>query len=88
MSLVIKLLGVVRSKMAEAGLRNGRITHAVGQNAIHRLQIESLYFATATVVAVVIIEATSIEGDVARRVNLIVDIHKDIAANATVVLFL
>ena len=87
-SLVVKLLGVVRSKMAEAGLRKGGIAHAIGQNAIHRLQIESLFFATAAETAVVIIEAPAIEGDVTRRVNFIVDVHENIAADATVVLFL
>ena len=87
-TVVVKLLGVVCSKMAETRLRKGCVAHAVGQNAVDGLQKEGLLFAAAAKTAIVIVEAASIEGDVARRVNLIVDIHENIAADATVVFFL
>ena len=66
----------------------GSIANAVGQNAIDRLQIEGLFFKAATETAAVVVETTSIEGNVTCGIDLIVNIHEKIATEVAAVLFL
>ena len=88
MSLFVKLFGIVNPEMAEARMRKGRVAHIIGQYTIGWFHIEGLRFKAATETTVVIVEASSIERNVASGVYLIVDVQEKITADAAVVVFL
>ena len=88
MAFLVELFGIVSANVTETRTRDGSVADAVGQNAVNGLQIEGLYFATASETTAVVIETTCIKGNVTCGINLLVNVHEKITTEAAAVLFL
>ena len=82
-SLLIEFLGVVDAEVSEPRPRDGGVANLIVQHAIRH--IERLAVDAVDEAVVFVVEASGVKRDVARGVNLIVDVRKEIAAETTVV---